>query len=316
MLKKFLLRYIVPSNKYVLIKRNININEKIKKDLIKFNLKNELIYSNIYYFKTKDSLYIYNTDYNKRFFIPEGLILFYGIEEKDGIFLIKNKNYYNVIIKSDNRLIDEFILEKLDDEEKKFLEYEYSLPINEKNYNLILENGFKKFDYTILINLWDLSFDYKNLKNNILDMGLPFFIAVLLSFVLVFSLNLYLENKIQEKSETLNQVRLKNAVIAKKIKEIDYLNKEWITIKNFVKQKNVTYFLNKLAFYVKDKGRISYFRSDGGNVLFTIDAKDITPIITAFSKDKDFEKINLISNININKTIKRFRFEGSFNGIK
>ena len=297
--------------------KKLKINEKITKDIIKFNLKDELIYKNVYFFKKNDKLYIYNSDYNKRFFLPEGLVLFYGIDKKNGIFIIKNYNYYNVIIKSNNELIDDFILEDIKEEDLKSLKYEYSLPIYDtQNYQNLLEKGFKNFDYKILIQLWDLSFDFKNIKNKILDSGLSFFIAVGISFIIIYISKIYLENKISAEYEKLNQIRMKNKLVDKKLQKIKIINEKWKIINKIINQKNVFYFLNKLAFYVKNKGRISYFRCDGTHLLFTIDAKDITPILTLISKDKDFQNISLISSVNIGKDIKRYRFEGTVNGIK
>jgi len=300
-----------------LIVKRLKINEKITKDIIKFNLKDEFVYKNVYFFKNNDKLYVYNSDCNKRFFIPEGLVLFYGIDKKDGIFIIKNYNYYNVIIKFNNELIDDFILEDIKEEDLKSLKYEYSLPIyDNQNYQNILEKGFKNFDYKILIQLWDLSFDFKNIKNKVLDSGFSFFIAVGISFIIIYGSKIYLESKISKEYEKLNQIRVKNKLLDEKLQKIKIINEKWKIVNRVINQKNIFYFLNKLAFYVKNKGRISYFRCDRTYLLFTIDTKDITPILTLISKDKDFQNISLVSSVNISKNIKRYRFEGTIDGIK
>lgn len=307
---------LIKAKDYLFIYKTINSNVKLSEEVIKINFKEDLVYKNIYFLRKKDHLYIYNTNYNGKLFIPEGFILFSSLES-DGIFIFKNPlGYYNIIIKENNILKNDFIVNEINDFIRYSLIYEYNLPIENRNYNDSITKGFKNVSYIDLIRLNSIfSFKKEKIVSLSKELSLPFLISVIFIYITFIGLKFIYQ---YENKSLLSQY----SFIRKKIINIDYKINFIKDIYNnllFVKKYHNPLILkiaNLIAKIVDERGfRLSYLKIDYINkyILFTVDGNNSTFILEKLAKIKYFKNLRLTGEVSLDKTTKRYRFEGQLN---
>ena len=304
---------LVKSTEYFFLLKKVTTDVKLNKELIKINFKDELNYNNVFFIKKNDYLYIYNTNYDKKFFIPEGFILFASLD-KDGIYIFRNPDgYYNVIIKQDNILKNDFTIKNVTEFIKTSLSYEYSLPILEEDYTKAVEKGLKRISYFDLLKLMNLlTFDKQKIKNYIFELSLPFLAAIILVYVSLIGVKIVYENKNQDLENKYRLIKNKFIKLDEKIKLINSLNDNVSFINNYINPK-VLEIANNIAKMVNETDfRLSYLKIDYLNryILFTVDGNNSTLVLEKLSKLKSIANLRLSSEVPLYETIKRYRFEG------
>ncbi len=304
---------LVKSNKYFFLLKKVTTDVKLNKNLIKINFKDELIYNNVFFIRKNDYLYVYNTSYDKKFFISEGFILYSSLE-KDGIFIFKNPNgYYNIVIKQDNVLKNDFAVKNITEFIKTSLSYEYSLPVLEKNYTQSVKEGLKKVSYFDLLKLMNLfSFDKEKIKNYIFELSLPFLVAIILVYISLIGTKIIYKKENQNLENKYQLIKDKFIKLDNKIKVINSLNNNVFFVNNYINPK-VLKIANDIAKVVKNTDfRLSYLKIDYPNryILFTVDGNNSTLVLEKLSQLKSITNLRLSSEVPLYRTIKRYRFEG------
>jgi len=306
---------LIKATDYLFLIKSLNIKTKIKKEILYFNFKSELFYKYIYYIKKDNVLYIYNSYIKTRFFLPEGLILSYSLK-KDGIYVFKNRGYFNILIRKNNVLINDFTLKNPDEKTLNTLKFEHLLEVYRLDYEKSIEEGYKNIDFRDLISLWDLSFDTKKLKEAFYDFTKPFMIASIVFFALLYLYQIYLNSKKEEIQKQYNKIKHEAVTLKKELDKINNSTLKWKILAAKIKDPQSFEVLNTVVAAVKGNGRISYFRLNKNDVLFTVDANDSTNILKNLSSNPIFDDFTLKSEVKIGKNLKRYRFQGTIHETK
>lgn len=234
--------------------------------------------------------------------------------DKDGIYIFRNPDgYYNVIIKQDNILKNDFTIKNVTEFIKTSLSYEYSLPILEEDYTKAVEKGLKRISYFDLLKLMNLlTFDKQKIKNYIFELSLPFLAAIILVYVSLIGVKIVYENKNQDLENKYRLIKNKFIKLDEKIKLINSLNDNVSFINNYINPK-VLEIANNIAKMVNETDfRLSYLKIDYLNryILFTVDGNNSTLVLEKLSKLKSIANLRLSSEVPLYETIKRYRFEG------
>ena len=294
---------------YIFISSKYPSNTKVKREALKINYSNTLKYNDIFYFKCKNLLEIYNFKASK-ISIPEGYLLSKSLD-KNGIFVLKNPNrYINIVIKQDNCIIKDYFVNNISNQEKKLLEFEHNLTLFEKDYNKYIKKGIEELSLLEIIKfIKPINIDKNKIKQNIYNLSLPFLILSVLLTITAYSAKIYYQNKLQQKYEILNNLKKQNEILNNQIIQIQKIDKIYNKLNTDLKVNRIN-LINKIADSLNDNSRISYLRIDQNKIIFTIDANDSTKLLEKLNKIKEIKNLRLISNVSINKNIKRYKFEG------
>ncbi len=305
-MKKFIL--IKSTKEYIFISTELSKSLKITENILKINYPN-LKYKNIFYFKCKDILNIYN--YNSTgISLPEGFII-YKNTQKDGIYMLPNpKGYINIVIRKKGCLIKDYFVYTLNEQDKKLLQFEYNLPLFTENYSNFIQQGLKKISLLEIIKFLPLIKINKNkIKLFFNSLTFPFLITSIILTLLAYGIKTYYQDIYSKKLQKLKNLKKQSLTLRNKINIIHSLTKKYTHILNET-NKNKINIINKIAASLNNDSRISYIRLETKQIIFTIDANDSTKLLTNLNKIKEIKNLKLISSAPINKHLKRYRFEG------
>ncbi len=304
--------------KYFLFEQPVKMNDEAVRlnysHLSPFN-KSDIVYKN-----EENILYIwfYEQNFSKaKLLIPESYLIYKYFKERDVIVILEDEIKKIVVIKN-GILSSQLAKKELDERFLKLLQKEFSIGkvirLSSLEYGDILQKAFYKLSLKDIFGFSRFSIDKSFFQNVLEKTALPLLSIVFFVIAIEYGEYFYTKSAISKKTKEYREIKRKNDLIRKKIRDFEEEAKTFVNFKK--RHKEGFYKIDILSFIAdtsnENNSSFVYTDLEGGNAVVVLKTPNPNKLLNDLLSSSYFPDLRIISSRKERDGNETVRFEGKY----